>query len=116
MAKIVFVSNQEKMACVVLDKRHDEVSQRTHYCVKPILPKEGPNVTVTDGELSSRGFREEVWGPYNYEERMRELKKEWFETIKDIKVIPNAVLIRLSENGKTINRLYDNDKVIAEWE
>lgn len=116
MARVVFVSDQEKMACAVLQERKNEVEHTTEYIVKPVLPKGGQDFTITDEELSSRGFKEELWGPYNYDERMLELKKEWFEVIKDIKVIPNAVLIRLSENGKIINRLYDNDKVVAEWE
>lgn len=112
----IFISDQEKRIYLVDKERYNQNEHYKEYVLKSVLPDEDGRVALTESELVERGYEKGEVDVYELEGVIQVSRKEWFETIKDIKVIPNAVLIRLSENGKTINRLYDNDKVIAEWE
>lgn len=49
-------------------------------------------------------------------ETCKEYLKMVSNPVKKIKVINNAVLMKVRENGKLINRLYDNEEIVAEWE
>lgn len=70
--------------------------------------------------LSTKNSRYGIYCVCDCEKGAIDACKEYLKMVsnpvKEIKVINNAVLMKVRENGKLINRLYDNEKIVAEWE
>lgn len=67
-------------------------------------------------DIKGIGFERDVHEEQEIEKIYIEYKIKWNDPVRNIRVIERAVLVKVKVKGKLINRLYDNEEIVAEWE
>lgn len=115
----VIVDNEKER--VGVERNIVSTDKKQEECIVDVefFPFQDPGV-LERIRVSTKNSRYGIYCACDCEEGAIDACKEYLKMVsnpvKEIKVINNAVLMKVRENGKLINRLYDNEEIVAEWE